>query len=501
MRFATLIGAFGLAAIGAQVAPAQQNAPGVLVVQTLVPPDNNVNPNVLVRSFFEKQFADDGRLQPIGYSMADPAFRAAFDAKKVTNFFESPTQDQALEAADQLGSEYAFVVQALKHQTTVYADAKLFKGRREVWRDRAQISAELNQGFSLENAVASLARTWLIKIGDGPLKDMPRHANISTPPVEPPVEPIRIDPDPVESAPQRADNTSLMEEVERLLRLGERNAAVATLRGAVDAEPLDVDRRVYLSKVLIRVGRLEEAAMEARRATSLFPDNAEFRFVSAECAIASGNLQGALTELTESLVRSPKDTTTRILLSEVCLYLGRSDHALGHLKVAEESGVTLATLFRRTAAEAAKGQLTDDSDAVKTMRELWSKSAEAELASQRGFAQKFFAYSGGVFASEIRDLIQLARLKTSEDATKKRLESLIHRVGVVERWRSATEFISLDPKSIQRVVLAYRLLAQSLAEVKGHLNSPNEGLAEEATITLGEAMKAIELAKAEFIQH
>jgi tetratricopeptide (TPR) repeat protein len=488
-----LIGVLAAAA----VASVAQEAPRVLIVQRLVPPDDKVDPNVLVRSFFVRELAEDGRLFPISYSAADSIYRAAIAAKTVDPPLDAPTLDQAFGAAAKLKCEYVFIVQALKHQTTVYANAELYKGRRQIWKDSAQTSAEAGSGFSLENAVASIARTWILGLGGGPLKGLAQKPMIRTPDpetVETPTQPAIPDP---EVRTPTVSNEGLRAEVDRLLKAGDRRGAISACRLAIDAEPLDAERRKILLGILKQIRQFDEAEVEARRAALLFPQDADFRLASAECAIGSGRFDAALQDLTENLVRSPEDVETRRLLAEVCLFMGRTAHAQEHILAAMKGSDSAELLLRRSAVFAAipkPGEMTAD---LAKAREGWGGLAPEKLQPAKDFVVRTCVLSADHLIVPLRDLLQLGRRDPKAPNLKSRMAEYESKLKTLVSWQTGTEFVGVSPQLLQRALLGLRLLEQTLAELVEHVANPAEGLVDEATITLGNAARAISQAKEE----
>lgn len=462
--------------------------PTMLVVQYLVPKDGEIDINVPVRSYFVREFLEDSRVAPVSYAMSDPTFRAGVESGALTVPVEAPSDDVLNGLAQKGKFEYVFVVQALKHLDTTYMSGRLLRNKREVWSDRVEIKSSAVQGFSIENAATSTARTWIMKMGEGPFKGLTRNSVGTTPP---PLDPIQspTQPDVQPELPKPVDNSTLRAELDRLLQLGEKRAALMTVRGAVDDEPLDLQRRLWLIELLNAMRLPEEALSESRRAALLFPDAPELRFMVADASIAAGEFEEAASGLLEITVRDPKNEAVRVKLAQVYLYLGKTDVAAEHLKSVADKHV-LGHLTRSGLAV----QQGDSKRALIEWQAFKTEFANLPSEDQRSaslFCRRFVVHTAEELGADVRDVIQWVRRDPKSKDAQKALQKVQSVSSAIGTWSETIDLELLNPQLKETVVLGLRLLAQASSEAEMHIQKPDVGAADEATITLGEAMRVI----------
>ncbi len=470
-----------------------QGVPKVLLVQRMVAEENGVNINVNLRPYFSLEIDENGRLESLTWSSLDPAFRKAVESKILAEATENPTDEQAFEAMSKLGCEYVMFVRGMRHQNNVFCDAELFRGKRQIWKNNTSLGAEIQDQISLESTVRSIARTWLMQLGSDALKGLTPRPKIRTPDPDP--TPVANRQLPQNDPITKADFSAIRAEFERLAKLGEIRSALALLRDAVDAEPMDWERRKALIDGLMRFGNPDDASSEARRAAGLFPDELDLWRFCARGALLTGNGAQAIRDLNEAITRNPDDAVTRCLLGEAQLVMGRVDFALEHFDAALAKGEMPEALHFRAFAFAMKGDMAkcraDIEAAGKTMSEV--------STADRGFIQRLSVRilyrNGDEIAASVRSLVQKSRLQptlaTNRDTAKnlgKTIEGLLFLCAM-------TPPTELNAKSQDSLSLALNLLGQCVIEVQSFLSNKSEDMLGDATITLGEALKALAATK------
>lgn len=437
-----------------------------------------------------QEFDDEGRLTPIAWSLADPIFRAAIDDRLVPQGVEFPTEGQMRDAMGKLKTGYLFVMSAFAENGQIWTQARLLRGTREIWKDEVRRwQSQVQSQFDEENARRSIARTWTQILGGTVLKDLPQRKRLPEP--LPPVAAPNVAVVPPKPA---VDNKQVLVDVMRLLGQKSFGEAVNLMRDAVDAEPLDAERRETLVSVLVQSGEPALAADEARRAAHLMPDRVTFWVAAARAWIAAERPDEALKDLNEAVAREPEAATTRLLLGEVQVADRQWDLATENLGKALETAPTVSAYLLRAFVRAAQGQKADCDKDVEAARAILAKETPFDELRRFRLCQSAAIQQGSAFATEVSVLIPRIRVDPKDaalaetlDRLSLRLEGLAHFFanGVPEGHRNSTD----------RLLLALSLLRQTAAGLRGSLASPNEDALTDAAIDLGEAVKAFEAAK------
>lgn len=468
----------------------QQPVPKVLVVQVLAPVADGVDLNVLVRSLFAKEIAEEGRLDPIVWAMTDPNFRKAVDDQILPGVSENPTLEEVHRAAQILKCEYVMTVRALRHGQRIMADAQLYRGRSQIWKDDDLVSATIDGKLDLESCARTIARTWILQIGQTVLKHLTPQPKVITPEPDPGAKPPLVTPPP---AIRQVDNAALRAEYERLMKLNQARTALQLLRDAVDSEPLDLERRLLLISALTEVGLGAEASSEARRTANLFPESGELWRLCARAEIEAGHYAQAIRDLNEAVSRDPQNPETRYLLGVAQLMLGRLEFAIEHFDASIAKSPTAEAHILRGAAKGYLGlDAAPDFSAGSKLAEGLSRERAANLDR---LVLRFVTMQGEAAANELRPLIAKVRLDPKSKAAASQLATLQQRAASLLKLLSATPRDEKHRKAGETAMLALSLLAQSITEVQSHIASPAEDIITEATITLGEAFRSLHSAR------
>lgn len=491
MRALTLLAAGLLFVTLPPAANAQQAVPKVLVVQIFAPVADGVDLNVLVRSLFAKEIAEEGRLDPIVWAMTDPTFRKAVDDQLIKGVTENPSLDDVHKAATSLKCEYVMTVRALRHGQKVMADAQLYRGKSQIWKDDDLVSATIDGQLDLESCARTISRTWILQIGQTVLKHLTPQPKVITPEPDPGLKPPIITPPP---PIRQIDNASLKAEYERLMKLNQGRTALQLLRDAVDSEPLDLERRLLLIGALTELGMGVEASSEARRTANLFPESGELWRLCAKAEIEAGHYPQAIRDLNEAVSRDSQNPETRYLLGVAQLMLGRLEFAIEHFDASIEKAPTVEAHYLRGAA---KNYLGMDASADYTAAAKLAEGISRERTATLDRLILRFAYAQGESAaSELRPLIAKVRLDPKSKVSASQLATLQQRVNSLSKLLAAALRDERQRKTGDTARLALSLLSQAISEVQSHIAAPSEETITEATITLGEAFRSLESVRA-----
>lgn len=441
-----------------------------------------------------QEFDEDGKLTPVAWSLTDPIFRAAVEERLIAHPSDSPSAEEMRASMSKLRVGYVFVVSAFAHEGEVWTQARLLKGNKEIWSDKVQRwQNQIRSDFDEDNNKRSIVRTWVQVLTNGALKDLPKKKRAATP--DPSPGAALQNSVPVPEAPQ--ENKQILIDAMKLLSGKQHAEAVNLLRDAVDADPSDPERRQALISALMQTGEPELAAREARRAAHLMPEKVEFWISAARAWLACGKSTEALEDLNEAVARDGEGPGTRLLLGEVQVAERRFNLASEHLdKVLEKAPSAYVYRLRAFTSAIVGEQESMQADLDAASKEERAESDEEALRRARLTLR---ASVGRVdeWASENRLLIQRARINAGSAELKADHATLEAKLKCLRAYYSQNPVPAAHLKSSERLLLALNLLAQSLFDLRGSLEKLDEDALTEATINLGEALKAMQAAKSE----
>lgn len=501
--------------------------PSVLIVH-LKPSGQTVGVEAAIADYVANELQTDGRVQPIVWSMTDPVFREAVESGKIPSGIDTPTLAEVQRHAGKLRAEYVLAIDMVRGEGEILATAYLYKSGRVVWKDPdSNIGPILNQLSSrlkkkeitqeeYENGVLhakmraanillgsqtaesdtarAMARSWAQMIATGPFKALPKKPEVNTPDPGAGLIPSNNGTTP----PKVGDDSKWNTEYAAALKAGESSRAVAILRDAVDAAPLDVARRVALIKTLRKIGDAEMAAAEARRAAELLPENLEFRAMAARCWIQAGKSDEAQEDLNEAIARAPDSAETRMLLGEVSIAKGDYRAAIEHLDKAIAAKPTGDAYYLRSIAHAMAGNV-DKAASDTQLATATGLSADPDDAESRyALVASLFDESLNALASDIRTLQQKALVQRTDKEVQSTYAALAKVVAGREKFISGLPAPAGHDNSHARRVLAYKLLSQCMTDFDLYLRKGSEDVLTESRINLGEALKQSAAARLKF---
>jgi len=444
------------------------------------------------------QLYEDGRLTPISWAMTDPIFRAAVEDRIIERPADSPNLADVVAILPKLRAQYILQVYAFQNGDDVWTLAKLYKGDKEIWKDEVRAwQSQVQSQFDEENAKVSIARTWVQFMAGGPLKNLTPRPKASTPAAQPGLRPTaaNVSPPPSQAA---TDNKQLMIEAMKLMSGKQFAEAINLLRDAVDAEPSDFERRQALISALNQINEPRLAADEARRAAHLNPEKVELWVLAARGWMAAGMNAEAVSDLNEAVARDPDGYATRMLLGEVQLDQGRLPLAVDHLSAALAKSPSAFALRLRAFALAASGNAAGSSADLAAAKSIAEPETPEEAIRRHRVAKKLTLKLADDAGSELRIYVQRARMNPKDEELKASAADLEAKLKAIESCFSDELAPAAHQNSNDRLLLALKLLVQTIADLRGSFGTLDEDALTEATINLGEAFKAMKAARTEF---
>lgn len=470
----------------AALAPLARGAaetPRILIVPLTPLKKDGPKPNSTIGNRLAQEFDQDGRTSSIVWGISDPVFRAAaLDGKLGNNVPDLPTRDQALDVARRLGAPYVLVYRSQFKGDLIEANAELLSEGRAVWKDSKSMSAKNEQ-----DALSSIARTWVVLMTTGPLKSLAPKVQTSTPTATEGQQPIVVAqptaPSTVPTGP------SLESRVATLVKEGHAEAARALARDAVDASPLAPEPRGVLIRLLDAQGSPELAADEARRAADLI-GTPELRADAVRRLVAIGRMADAREQLNEMRARAPEDKSTRRLAAEIALIADDVATALEEADALLKAGDDPEAHLLRGLARARLG----GADGAAADAKAWAAGSKDDaLARGMTFATQILGACAERAADAFPTIMQKAVVQPKAAVVHDELDEFARQA------QARAAFWAALPAPTPRTAydswaLAHRLMSLVAADLNDFLGGNQDALTS-ARIDLGEAKRAMKTAK------
>lgn len=467
--------------------------PLVLVVQEQVQEFTDRDPNLDVMRGLSKALDENGKVQTVIWSDADPIIAAAFATGKAGKFTKTPKIADVQRLNRVLKADYVAYLKAsyfggsLKGQIEFYEDI----GRKPIFTDETT-TAILKDGVLDEvSSSMSLVNTWLMKLVSGPLKGLPGGANVQNPLLgDPTVTPTAILP--IDKAPFESGMAALQK--------GDVISAVASLRDAVDADPSNPEVRLALIEALRRADKPFLAADEAQRAADTIPTDSRLILAAAECWLAGGKPERAMDLVNKSLAANPKNATAKMLLGDLQIGSLQFQKAVDTYSEAIELEKDPEIYYRRAQAYALLEQFPKSIADLDEAKKLGLSQDERKVTIRyennvRSLEPVFVS-----LATSVRNL--LAEAKSFPDT--KGLDVRAAEIG--SRCASFSDYLDkvvppqFHQKSHAQRALATNLLLQSSLGLQKFLVKRDVEMHGDATLLQIEAMREFASAQAQYLK-
>ena len=484
--------------------------PRILIVQTRKKDEPAL---YSVDNFFAQQLDEDGKVISIVWGVTDPIFRAALVDGSLGSVPDRPGIKEAEAAASKLRAEYLAILEVSPKSGQLQGRITVYRQGSQVFKDEQLFSIQMSGQLNGNASAKSLARTWASKLGASVWKSIPSKSKIQPPEiggaqVTTAESPVAV---PVDNKAVVAQADAIRKEAEKeiealkrdstdktkpsidpaelssriaLLQASRDQAVVAWYRDAVDAEPLDFDRRRLLIESIMLVDP-RDAAREARRSARLLTDHPELRVQAARAWLMVPDEAEAQSDLNEAISRDPEAVSVRLLLAEIGLLKLEADRALEHADKAVKKESNSETHFIRALCRALLGGL----DGVKADFGVIGKSGTTP--SQNRLALRVLDKSLDESISALKTLIQKGIVKKSDEGVRDGVEllqrTIASRITLLEGLT-----IPVTTRALyDHLLLAHKLLAQSVIDLRGFLNAEGEDSLNESRINLGEAVRQL----------
>ena len=284
-----------------------------------------------------------------------------------------------------------------------------------------------------------------------------------------------------------------------LLEAGDTEAAILTLRRAVDLQPRASAPRVTLIQAYLKAGRGADAVDEARRALTLVPagDSAgelELTRLLARGLTVNGDTTAARAAYEQIIAARPRATWARVALGDLLLEQNRPADAEAQWRQAQKMDPNSRDVAERLASR--RAQAGDFAGALAELDALKSGGAPLDPAARTALAQDLFAR----VATNV--LGALARERVAFDSGKSTRQSFAEAVSreaeranaLLPALRSIAPPPDAGPAALRahkERIYAARLIVQATTSLLDYLRTGDASFGVKADLHLDDAKQAL----------
>lgn len=500
--------------------------PKVLIGEYRAFDSNGGDVTLRVADAVAKELDALGQVEPVVWSMTDPAFRRMAIDNNLEESLTEPNVNSVEAVCRALEPDYYLEIIAAKGEKGSMPIAKLYRGRsnRAIWefgtikgrkyqptimvdgkiddkrtadltRDQ-QLKGEGFDGFIVlvdglpdwYSLSITLARTWANQLAETAFKSLPKRPKMADPTLTGgytiTAEGVVVDAPPP---------TECLKEVEGLIQAGQIGLGTILLRDAIDKYPSNAELRIRMTQILTDFGLYEAAAEEAERAARLSQNQSGLWLTAAKSWFFARQPNRAEAAVNEALARGADDGLSLALIGDIRLLQGDYVRAVEaytkSLMVAPRPSAVLGRAF----AYGLAGQGEDCKKDLEALVDINPESyAEAYVMAVQMADARF-----DNLADQLRELVPSLRVNREKPANQTKAAMVERAAGALAEMLDHMPVPKKYQYSHRARVLAHKLLFQSASEVSEFAQTGNADLGDEGVLSLGEAMKLIpELRKA-----
>lgn len=468
-----------------------QVVPSALVSSVKVGKKDSDNPmtDQILADNLSQQLDETGRLSSLVYSMTDPHFRDILTKNPSLSVADNPTVSQVVELARKIGVRYVFAFSTEKSDKGLVARLNVYSYGRRVWQNSQKCAVRNAAGaFDASNTASSVARTWVMLGEQAFLKELPKRHKSETPKMGAGQEPPKV----VEPTKPVVESFAQTQEyVQLLMKQGLYQRAGTSLRDAVDASPLDVERRKALISFLQQTGQLTDAADEARRAASVVTEDPSLHMLAARCWVLAGKPSEARADVNEVLARDPKSHEALLLSAEIALCELNPEQALDPLDQLIKIKPTADGFFDRAVARALMGGTDGLKKDLEQVNKIEPKPADSDVVRRYSLATQVIDRTTAKAGEEIRGFIQRVAVGRNKPGVRDSLDTYMRVAQARSALMDFVRFPASSSTSHEKRSLVQKLLIQSLANLDDYVGSGNQDSLADSRMNLGEALKEL----------
>jgi tetratricopeptide (TPR) repeat protein len=450
---------------------------------------DDVDPNVDIAGYFATHIEDLGMVHPVLWSPSDETFRSWQDSKLAPGGNSDAKLEQMLDVARKVNAKYVMLVSAFKSNGSVQGSVLAYDSRGKVaWRHADNMAVEVGGLVDMGSSAESIARTWSLLLRDSLFRGLPVRTGsaIDKPQPAPPQPQPDPTPTPAPQAMPRADEQAILAKAARLFSQGQNGEAIIVLREGTDQLPYSGALREQLVKVLVAAGLTELAADEATRFGRMNSQTPDLLVSSAKMWIDIGRIDRAQDALNEAKARDGENVS--VIATQATIDLMNGDLARS------QAGFAAALASKKT-SDSAIGMalvcaLQGQSEPLQQALADWRQLTSDDPAQQYRWVMRVLDGRMDLLSEQFRDGLRHATADPKSAATRSlwaKLESVATGMAnLLEAMQPPKNHFG----SHELRQLAHKLLIQAAGDCLAFAESGDEEAGSEATISLGEALKA-----------
>ena len=296
-----------------------------------------VDPSLLGMRAVRDRLVDGSVVEAVSYDAENALFIRAILENKLKVNTANPTPEDRLAIGKALGALYVMtVISGSDPKGGVFVEAQATPVKSgSVWTDRevgVAASSLERPILSVHNPFAddllSAANTLARRFLTGPLAAFSKGAIPAPPPSLSNPAPEMV----MTARDMDKESSTLVQSSEAMLRAGDMNGAIVTLRKSVNLAPRSSSARMALTRAYLQARRPLDAAAEARRALAILTatdaaGQADLTRLLGQALAQSGDTTAAHSAFEQIITAQPRNAPARLALADLLIGQGKLEDA------------------------------------------------------------------------------------------------------------------------------------------------------------------------------
>ena len=218
------------------------------------------------------------------------------------------------------------------------------------------------------------------------------------------------------------------------------------------------------------------------------PDQTDLHTLAARAYVKAGKTDEAMAELKEATAHDPDGIETRMLVGELNLSKGRVPQAIAQYDFVLTKGANADAFFDRALAKSLNGDSDGAAQDLDSAGKAGLSNDPASVAQRFDIVMRSFDSILDGFGADFRTQLQRSKVKPNDPEVADANAALLKKVIGVDKLFETVAVPSLHQPSHERLLLALKLLTQSLNDIGDYLKAQSDDTFSDATINVGSAI-------------
>jgi tetratricopeptide (TPR) repeat protein len=468
-----------------------QTKPFLLIAQQKVMEFTDLDPNYDLMRPLSRSLEKTAKVVPVIWSTSDSLVSAALRSGEIPSLPDNPGKDDLLRIAGKLKMDYAALCVIRRSGSEVEAQIDLYKKgvSKPIWSSQTRISILKDGVADSESSVMSVAETFATQLVTVPFKELPGvHLE----------GPVEVGNPTITPSSRSGPDREPLENGIKALRSGDIMVAIALLRDAVDAEPMNPQPRLALIEAYQSMGKSMLAAEEASRAFELMPEEPALILYAAEAWVQGGNIENAFQNVSKVLLKDPRNPAALAALADLHVSKLNLDKAIelyeDSLSIKNDPEIR----FRLAQAYALKEEFSRSIQQLEEAKVAGLSELPEDITRRY---RKNFQVMDSLFqnlATSIRNILKEAKANPKSNNVKLRSIELTNRIAAFSAYLDAIPPPEKHQMSHKLRALAANLLLQSANGAQRYAAEADLDLYDDADLLQIEALREFASARQQF---